>query len=131
MAQMNLLLNYFILLMWCHMLFSPMVEFKQLAPFPWNVPWTIHALLDHFGELIEANRGKGIGTYTESSLESCNKFLRLYRISLSRKTNQIDNLQDCKSRLWIRLDIHVHNAIPKNNVWESQYQNIDFKDHYP
>ena len=45
------------------------------------------------------------GTYTESGLECNNKVLRLIRIALSRKTNQIDNLNDCICRMWIRSDI--------------------------
>ena len=73
----------------------------------------LHALLEHSGELIEANNAKGLGAYTESSLESCNKFLRLFRIAMSRKTNQIDNLHDYMSRLWIRSDMHVCTAVPK------------------
>ena len=64
------------------------------------------------GELIEANSCKGLGAYTEFGLECSNKVLRLIRIALSRKTNQIDNLNDCICRMWIRSDIQVRKAIP-------------------
>ena len=74
---------------------------------------TVHALLEHSGKVIEANNSTGLGTYSELGLESCNKFLRLFRIALSHKTNQIDNLHDCMSRLWIRSDIQVRTAIPE------------------
>ena len=73
---------------------------------------TVHAILEHSGELIEANSCKGLGAYTESGLECSNKVLRLIRIALSRKTNQIDNLNDCICRMWIRSDIQVRKAIP-------------------
>ena len=48
---------------------------------------TVHALLELSGELIEANNGRGLGAYTEFSLESNNTVLRLTRVALSRKTN--------------------------------------------
>ena len=52
------------------------------------------------------------GAYTEPGLECNSKVLRLIRIALSRKTNQIDNLNDCICRMWIRSDIQVRKAIP-------------------
>ena len=60
---------------------------------------TVHAILEHSGEFIEANSCKGLGAYTESGLECNSKVLRLIRIALSRKTNQIDNLNDCIYRM--------------------------------
>ena len=87
----------------------------------------VHALLEHSWELIKANNAKGIGAYTESSLECNNKFLRLFRIALSRKTSQIDNLNDCINRLWIRSDVHVRIAVPekrclRKSVLENRFQ---------
>ena len=73
---------------------------------------TAHSLFDHSGELIEANGSRGLSAYTESSLECNNKVLRLISFALSRKTNQIDNLNDCINRMWIRSDIHIRKAIP-------------------
>ena len=35
---------------------------------------TVHAVLEHSGELIEANNSKGLGTYTKSGLEGNIKF---------------------------------------------------------
>ena len=73
---------------------------------------TVHGILEHSPELIEANGSKGLGDFTESSLECNNKILRLIRIAQSRKCNQVDNLSDCINRLWIRSDINVRNAVP-------------------
>ena len=81
-------------------------------------PWiyltpTVHALLEHTGELMEANNCIGLGAYTESGLECTNKILRLTRIALSHKTSQIDNLTDGINRLWVRSDLYVDSAIPE------------------
>ena len=48
---------------------------------------------------------------TESGLECNNKVLRLIRITLGRKTNQIDNLNNCICRMWIRSYIQIRKAI--------------------
>ena len=76
---------------------------------------TVHALLEHSGELIETNNGRGLGAYTESSLECNNKVLRLTRLALSRKTCQFDNLTDCINRLWVKSDIKVRKAVPEKH----------------
>ena len=73
---------------------------------------TVHGVLEHAWELVEANEEKGLMAYTESSLECNNKILRLMRVALSKKTNQMENLTDCLNRLWIRSDIHVRDAVP-------------------
>ena len=69
---------------------------------------TVDALLEHS---LEENNGKGLGAYTESSLECNTKVLRLTRLSLSRKTRQIENLTDYINHLWINSDIQVHKAV--------------------
>ena len=74
---------------------------------------TVHGLLEHAADLIDANGGQGLGSSTESSLEANNKILRLVRINLSRKCSQYDNLSDCFQRLWIRSDYEVRMSIPK------------------
>ena len=81
---------------------------------PWiYLTWTVHGVLEHEQELIEANESKGLGEYTKGSLECNNKILRLIRIAQSRKCNQIDNLTDCINRFWVRSDINVRNAVIK------------------
>ena len=49
---------------------------------------------------------------SESGLECNNKVLRLIRISLSRKTSQIENLSDCLEKIWIKSDLEVRTAVP-------------------
>ena len=87
---------------------------------------TVHSLLEHSGELTEANNCHGLAVYTESSLECCNKLLRLFRIALSRKTSQADNLNDCLNRLWIRSDIQVRNSVPQKKTIKRSIANCRF-----
>ena len=65
---------------------------------------TVHALLCHSNELIEGNEGFGLQDYSESGLEANNKFMRFYRQFLARKTNQMDNLTDVFTRMWLKSD---------------------------
>ena len=60
---------------------------------------SLHKLLAHAGELISLNENQGLGTISEGGVEACNKLLRRYRIRLSRKTSQHENLVDCANRL--------------------------------
>ena len=82
-----------------------------------------HAVLEHSGDLIEANNCTGLGAYTESSLESNNKILRLIRIAQSRKTCQVDNLNDCLNRMWVRSDMIVRSAVPEKQHFKSSDSN--------
>ena len=50
----------------------------------------------------------------ESGLENNNKYLRFYRTSLARKTNQQTNLEDCITRLWLRSDPTIWHSGPSN-----------------
>ena len=86
-----------------------------------------HAVLDHSGDLIESNNCTGLGAYTESSLESNNKILRLIRIALSRKTSQVDNLYDCLNRMWVRSDIDVRRSVPDKQHFNSSESSSNTK----
>ena len=44
---------------------------------------TVHGLLEHGSELIDANNGEGLGAFTDSTSECNNEMLRLNRISQS------------------------------------------------
>ena len=79
---------------------------------------TVHGILEHAPELIEANESKGLGDYSESGLECNNKILQLVKIAQSRKCNQFDNLTDCINRLWVRSDIRIRNAVPPKKKLE-------------
>ena len=65
---------------------------------------TLHKLLAHAPQLVKHNGGRGLKRLSEEGLESNNKRLRTYRITLSRKMSQKANLEDCLTRLWIGSD---------------------------
>ena len=65
---------------------------------------SVHQVLAHSAELIDANKGHGLGTLSEEALENNNKNIRRYREQLSRKTSQEDNLVDVFHRLWVKSD---------------------------
>ena len=78
-----------------------------------NISPTLHMLLAHSWEIIEANNNYSLGEYSESGLEHNNKFLRFFRLSLARKNSQETNLQDCIERLWIKSDPGIRDAATK------------------
>lgn len=94
---------------------------------------TVHSVLDHAADLIEANGCEGLLEYSESGLECNNKFLRLLRISLSRKTSQTENLTDCLIRLAVRADPEVSNAVPEPKMTKATRERVkfSFKGEYP
>lgn len=87
---------------YCQNLYQFIVE-KYPPPHCFLSP-TVHKILGHGWELIEKNDGKGLGMLSEGGIEACNKLLRRFRISLSRKCDQLTNLTDCINRLFIRSD---------------------------
>ena len=89
---------------------------------------TVHGLLEHSSELIEANNCEGLGKLSESSLECNNTFLRIIRMTQSRKCSQVKNLNDCMSRLWVRSDIRIRNAVPQKKIIKSH---IDSRENLP
>jgi hypothetical protein len=77
---------------------------KSYPPPICRISPSVHKLLAHTSELIMLNECHGLGTVSEGGIEACNKLLRRYRISVSRKRNQHDNLSDCAKRLWVNSD---------------------------
>ena len=69
-----------------------------------QIPNTLHVLLAHTCSLVEENGGYGFKKLSEEPLESNNKFVRKFRENLSRKTNQVENLTDVATRLWLKSD---------------------------
>ena len=61
---------------------------------------TVHKLLGHTWELILENGKQGLGSLDESGLEACNKVLRRFRTTLSRKRSHADVL----TLLWVNSD---------------------------
>ena len=79
-----------------------------LTELPWvSITPTLHKLLAHSSELIEANDGKGLCKLSEEGLETCHKRLREIRLKLSRKCSQKKNLTDCLNRLWIGSGLYI------------------------
>lgn len=65
---------------------------------------TLHKLLAHTGDIIEANDGYGLKKLSEEGPEAINKRVRQIRTNLARKRNQQSNLTDVLNRLWIGSD---------------------------
>eukprot|EP00088_Acartia_fossae_P039914 TRINITY_DN4153_c0_g1_i1.p1 TRINITY_DN4153_c0_g1~~TRINITY_DN4153_c0_g1_i1.p1 ORF type:complete len:755 (-),score=121.41 TRINITY_DN4153_c0_g1_i1:80-2179(-) len=68
---------------------------------------TLHKLLAHSAELMEANDCHGLKNISEEGLEANNKIVRKFRSNLSRKVDQKSNLSDCLARLWIGSDPEI------------------------
>lgn len=82
------------------LLLSPPLEWVSITP-------TLHKILAHSAELIQRNGGRGLKRLSEEGIEACNKRLREYRVRLSRKDTQVNNITDCLTRLWISSDPEV------------------------
>ena len=59
-------------------------------------------VIDRLKDLI--NGGFGFKKLSEEPLESNHKYVRQFRENLARKTNQIENLTDVSTRLWVKSD---------------------------
>jgi hypothetical protein len=79
------------------------VYLKIVETFPWAViSPSVHRVLAHSWERIEANELRGLGSESEEGSEAQNKFIRYLRIHGARKTSTEDNFHDTWSRLWRR-----------------------------
>jgi len=79
------------------------IYLKIVETFPWAViSPSIHRVLAHSWERIEANELKGLGSESEEGSEAQNKLIRYLRIHGARKTSTEDNFHDTWSRLWRR-----------------------------
>jgi len=65
---------------------------------------TVHQVLAHSHELIIANDGFGLGKFSETSLETNNKYMRLFYERLSRKNSLFAQLVDMLMRTWMKGD---------------------------
>ena len=84
----------------CHDVYKDLLTWFPNA----HVIPTVYKMLAHFWELVSMNDSHGLGAYAEEGLEGCNKFLRRYRVSLSRKCGKEENQYDCFRRLWDKSD---------------------------
>lgn len=69
-----------------------------------NITPTLHKLLAHTADIIEANGGYGLKKLSEEGPEAVNKRVRQIRTNLARKNKQKSNLSDVLNRLWIGSD---------------------------
>ena len=84
----------------CHNVYKDLLTWFPNA----HITPTMHKMLAHSWELVSMNDSYGLGAYAEEGLEGCNKFLRRYRVSLSRKCGKQENQYDCFRRLWDKSD---------------------------
>lgn len=85
-----------------------------LKNFPWvSITPSLHKVLAHSWEVIEANEGKGLKRLDESGLEANNKILRHLRTKLSRKCDEDSNLTDVIQRMWFCSDPIIDNERSK------------------
>ena len=76
---------------------------RIVETFKWaKISQSIHKVLAHSAELIEANEGYGLGTKSEEGLEGLNKNIRFLRVHGARKTSIADNFQDVFHHIWRR-----------------------------
>ena len=69
--------------------------------FPWMKDnESLHALLGHIVKSIEENRGYGFGQKWEGTLEAVHQLFRLYRKSVTRKTNKEASKTDIMTRIY-------------------------------
>ena len=81
----------------------------------WGTYWKSIPVLAHSFELIELNAGYGLKAWSEEGFESCNKHIRMFRISLAWNTSQEANLQDIFKRLWLGSDPPVSSERKKGS----------------
>ena len=88
----------------------------QVQTFPWaTISPTLHRILAHGAEAVQANGGYGLGHYSEELLETLHKKIRNYRESLARKTSLQDNLEDVFRHLFIQSDPSIRVQARKLN----------------
>jgi hypothetical protein len=78
-----------------------MAYLKMVEVFPWAViSPTLHRIMGHAWERIEANECKGLGSESEEVLERTNKLLRYHREHGARKTTTEANFTDVFNHCW-------------------------------
>ena len=79
------------------------VYLKIVQCFPWAViSPSVHRILAHSWEVIELNKGFGLGDLSEEGLEALNKLIREMRVHGSRKDSTVNNFSDTYNHLWDR-----------------------------
>ena len=69
--------------------------------FPWShLSPTLHKALAHGWELVQWNKGKGLGKFAENGIEGQNKYIEYYKLHGSRKCSTELQYKDIWYRLW-------------------------------
>ena len=79
------------------------IFFLQTWP-GFRVSETVHQLLAYSHELILGNDCFGLGKFSETCLETNNKFIKLFVERLSRKNSELVQLFDVMTRSWMKGD---------------------------
>ena len=85
------------------------------SPWKFIIP-TVHQVCAHAWELLEMNMGKAISIWSESPVESWNKFVRAYQSGVAARARQSsikDNLKDVLSRMLIESHPEVASLKPR------------------
>jgi hypothetical protein len=78
-----------------------MAYLMMVEVFPWAViSPTLHRIMGHAWQRIEANECKGLGSESEEVLEGTNKLLRYHREHGARKTSTEENFTDVFNHCW-------------------------------
>lgn len=83
--------------------------------YPWfPMPPTVHKVLIHGSEIMSSLL-LPIGQLSEEAQESCNKFLKKFRVDHARQSSRENNIEDVLKRLLIMSDplISCHRELPR------------------
>jgi hypothetical protein len=85
-------------------------------------PWfpmspTVHKILIHGPEIVSSVL-LPIGQLSEEAQESCNKFIKKYRVDNARKCSRTSNIEDVFKRLLVVSDplISNHRKLPQKKI---------------
>ena len=80
---------------------------------------SVHQVCAHAGDLFEINAGKSISVWSESPVESWNKYVRAYQSGVSARAHQSsikNNLKDVITRMLIELHPKVASLKPRPSI---------------
>ena len=63
---------------------------------------SVHRILAHSWEVLELNKGFGLGDMSEEGLEALNKIIRSRSKHGARKNSTLSNFMNCYNHMWDR-----------------------------
>jgi hypothetical protein len=91
---------------------------KYVELYPWfPMSPTVHKILIHGPEIVSSVL-LPIGQLSEEAQESCNKFIKKYRVDNARKCSRTSNIEDVFKRLLVVSDplISNHRKLPQKKI---------------